>query len=308
MFGVTVIELVVSPVLHAYVPPPVAVNVVDVPDTMVTSVPAFAVGPGLFTAVAIAVAVQPLLGSVTVTVYVPAAFTVGLDVVPPLVIPTPDQLYVAPVVVELALTVPTPVVQLIGVDVPAVTFGAALFALTDTVVVAVHPLFGSVTVTVYVPAALTVGVAVVPPLVIPAPVQLNVAPLVVELALIVPLDAAHVSVKDPPAVTAGAVVLLVTPTVVVDVHEVAGSVTVTVYVPTAFTVAVALEPPLTIPGPDHEYVAVPVVELALIVPVNGEQPNTNGEPAVAVGGVGTAFTTAFADAVEVHVPLSTVKV
>jgi hypothetical protein len=223
-----VIELVVSPVFHAYVPPPVAVNVADVPDTIVISVPALAVGPGLFTAVAIAVAVQPLLGSVTVTVYVPAAFTVGVAVVPPLVIPVPDQLYVAP--------------------------------------------------------------------------------LVVELALMVPLDAAHVNVKDPPAVTAGVVVLLVTPTVVVDVHAVAGSVTVTVYVPTAFTVAVALEPPLTIPGPDHEYVAVPVVELALMVPVNGEQPNTNGVPAVAVGGVGTAFTTAFADDVEVHVPLSTVNV
>jgi hypothetical protein len=224
------------------------------------------------------------------------------------VIPAPVQLNVAPLVVELALMVPLDAAHVNVKDPPAVTAGVVVLLVTPTVVVDVHAVAGFVTVTVYVPTAFTVAVAVVPPLVIPAPVQLNVAPLVVELALIVPLDAEHVNVNAPPAVTAGTVVLLVTPTVVVDVHAVPGSVTVTVYVPTAFTVAVALEPPLTIPGPDQEYVAVPVVELALIVPVNGEQPNTNGAPAVAVGGVGTVFTTAFADAVEVHVPLSTVNV
>ena len=45
-----------------------------------------------------------------------------------------------------------------------------------------------------------------------------------------------------------------------------------------------------------------------MVPLVGLQPNTNGVPAVADGGVGMLFTTAFAEAVEVHVPLSTVNV
>ena len=45
-----------------------------------------------------------------------------------------------------------------------------------------------------------------------------------------------------------------------------------------------------------------------MVPLVGLQPNTNGVPEVAEGGVGTLFTTALAEAVEVHVPLSTVNV
>src|SRR5687768_5132925 len=43
--GETFIEVVVSPVLHRYVPPPVAFNVVELPGLMVTFAPAFAMGP-----------------------------------------------------------------------------------------------------------------------------------------------------------------------------------------------------------------------------------------------------------------------
>ena len=51
--------------------------------------------------------------------------------------------------------------------------------MTGAVAVLVHPLAEFVTVTVYVPDALTVGLAVVPPVTIPGPVQLNPVPLVV---------------------------------------------------------------------------------------------------------------------------------
>lgn len=135
---------------------------------------------------------------------------------------------------------------------PAVTLGGETIFVTATVVVEVHPLLGSVTVTVYVPAAFTVGEAVVPPAVIPAPVQLYVAPLVVELALIVPLVVIQFNESAEPAVAFGGTVLLVTVTVVVDVHPLAGSVMVTVYVPAAFTVGDTVVPPPVIPVPVHE--------------------------------------------------------
>ena len=46
----------------------------------------------LFVTSTVAVAVHPFEGSVTVTVYVPAMFTVGADVAAPAVMPGPDQL------------------------------------------------------------------------------------------------------------------------------------------------------------------------------------------------------------------------
>ena len=92
--------------------------------------------------------VQPFEGSVTVTVYVPDESTVGLGVVPPETIPVPVQLYVTPVVVELALMFPLLTTQVNVNDVPAVTFGKAPVFVTTTVVVAVHVFAGSVTVTV----------------------------------------------------------------------------------------------------------------------------------------------------------------
>jgi hypothetical protein len=65
----------------------------------------------------------------------------------------------------------------------------------------------------------------------------------------VPLVVVQFNASEGPAETLGVVVLLLTITVDVLEHNVAGSVIVTVYVPAAFTVAEAVPPPDTIPGP-----------------------------------------------------------
>jgi hypothetical protein len=101
-------------------------------------------------------------------------------VVPPETIPGPDQLNVAPAVLDEPFNVTEEDEQLSVCVLPALAFGAELFEFTTTVEDAVHPFDGSVTVTVYVPAAFTLGLAVVAPETIPAPVQLNVAPAVDE--------------------------------------------------------------------------------------------------------------------------------
>lgn len=123
--------------------------------------------------------------------------------------------------------------------------------MTVTVAVAVHPFAGLVTVSVYVPAALTVGVAVFPPDTIPGPLQEKVAPLVEEEPFSVAVVVPQVIVCGEPALALGGVIFCVTFTVAVFVHP-AGLVTVSVYVPGAFTVGVAVFPPETIPGPLHE--------------------------------------------------------
>ena len=64
---------------------------------------------------------------------------------------------------------PLAVVQVSANGAPATKFGKVPLFVTDTVAVFVHPLAGLVTVTVYVPAAFTVGDEVVPPETIPAP-------------------------------------------------------------------------------------------------------------------------------------------
>lgn len=56
-----------------------------------------------------------------------------------------------------------------------------------------------------------------------------------------------------PALALGTVVFVVTETVAVFVQLVDVFVTVSVYVPAALTVGVAVVPPLTMPGPAHEY-------------------------------------------------------
>ena len=128
------------------------------------------------------VLVQPLLGSVTVSVYVPGALTVGVALAPPLSIVPSDvaQLNVAPLVVELPAKVTVVVVHVSSIGEPALQFGGVISSVTTTSHVLVQPLLGSVTVNVYVPGALTVGVALDPPLSIVPPVvlQLNVAPVV----------------------------------------------------------------------------------------------------------------------------------
>jgi len=99
---------------------------------------------------------------------------------------------------------------------------------TSTLVVEVHPFAGSVTVTVYVPAAFTDGVSVDAPTVMPTPAQLYVAPVVVELTEIIPLEGEHPNASVGPADTAGGVVLDETLTVCCDEHPVSRSVIVKV--------------------------------------------------------------------------------
>lgn len=164
-------------------------------------------------------------------------------------IPVPAQLYVTPVVVELAEIIPLVAAQVNSNGEPGVTLGGVVLFVTVTVAVFKQPFEGSATVTVYVPGAFTVGDELVPPAVIPAPVQLYVAPAVEEFALIAPLVVVQFNVNGGPAVTFGKAPLTVTFTVVVFVQLFTGLVTVTVYVPAAFTVAEEVAPPETILGP-----------------------------------------------------------
>jgi hypothetical protein len=113
---------------------------------------------------------------------------------PPAIIPGPDQLNVAPDVAEEPLSV-TVLAEHVNVwDAPAFASGLVVLEDTTTFDEEVQPFAGSVTVTVYVPAVLTVGLAVFAPDTIPAPVQLNVAPDVAEDPFSVTESVLHVSV------------------------------------------------------------------------------------------------------------------
>jgi len=129
---------------------------------------------------------------------VPVELTSGLAVMPPETMPDPAQLNPVPLVVAAERT--TDVVE--QVSVPPVTLapGTSLFSNTDAVAVLVHPPAEVVTVTVYVPLALTVGVVVVVEPTMPGPLQLNVTPGVEELTEIVIDVLAQVSV--PPVALA----------------------------------------------------------------------------------------------------------
>ena len=96
--------------------------------------------------------------------------------------PGPVHAIVAPVVVELAFSTMKVLVQVRFAAGAMLMFGKVLAALIVTLAVLLHPLAGSVTVAVYVPAWLTVGVNVVLPDTMPGPVHAIVAPVVVELA------------------------------------------------------------------------------------------------------------------------------
>ena len=120
---------------------------------------------------AVAVLVHPLAELVTVTANVPLALTIGFAVVPPETMPVPDQLNPVPLVVAAERT--TDVVAQVIVPPVALAPGGEMFSPTAAVAVLVHPLAELVTVTAYVPVALTVGFAVVPPETMPGPVQLN---------------------------------------------------------------------------------------------------------------------------------------
>src|ERR1041384_1502193 len=190
-------------------------------------VPPVALAPGgatVWSTRADAVLVQPLAEFVVVTVYVPVALTVGVAVEPPETIPGPDQLKLVPDVVapESAIDV---VVQ---VSVPPVALapGGVMFWLTRAVAVLVQPLAEFVVVNVYVPEALTVGVAVLPPETIPGPDQLKLVPVVVapesETDVVVHVNA------PPVALAPGGVMFASTRAVAVLVHPLVGSVTLTV--------------------------------------------------------------------------------
>ncbi len=92
------------------------------------------------------------------------------------------------------------------ISAPALTFGVVLFKLTIAVSFAVQPFTVLVTVKTYVPAAFTVGVAVVPP-------ETIFPPVVVQLYVTGDVDepfnttdvTAQVKVISAPALTFGAV-------------------------------------------------------------------------------------------------------
>ena len=101
--------------------------------------------------------VQPVVISVTVTVYTPAFKPLMLDVVAPLL-----QVYVT--LVAVALAVPFGVVQLLLSVEAQVTAGLVVFVPTTDAQLAVHPVVKSVTITVYVPAESPLMLALVEPL------------------------------------------------------------------------------------------------------------------------------------------------
>ena len=101
--------------------------------------------------------VQPVVISVTVTVYTPAFKPLMLDVVAPLL-----QVYVT--LVAVALAVPFGVVQLLLSVEAQVTAGLVVFVPTIDSQLAVQPVVKSVTTTVYVPADRPLMLASVEPL------------------------------------------------------------------------------------------------------------------------------------------------
>lgn len=146
--------------------------------------------------------------------------------------------------------------------------GVTVFEFTVTVEVLIHPLTGSVAVTVYVPAAVTVaGLAAFtnePPfhtIEFPELVPVSIALANVQLILLLLTD-----------VTVGGVLFAVTITEDVLVHNVPGSVAVTVYVPAAVTVAglaaFTNEPPfhtIVFPGLVPVNVALGEVQVILLL-------------------------------------------
>jgi hypothetical protein len=176
---------------------------------------------------------QPFALFVTVTVYVPLAVTVGLAVFPPETIPVPAQLNDTPPVEELADRTTDVVVQ-VSSPPEALTPGASPVPVTGAVAVLVQPLAEHVTVTVYVPVALTLGFAELPPETIPGPDQLNAAhdPLAADRTT----DVVEQVSVPPVALAPGTSLFSFTDAVAVLVQPLAEFVTVSVYVPLAHTV------------------------------------------------------------------------
>ena len=139
------------------------------------------------------------------------------------VVTPPPQLNVAPPVVDEAVRFSVVNVHVKTEGAAILALGAVMFCVTVALALLVHPLDGSVTVTVYEAGAATVFVVVVIP-----PPQLKVAPTVVEDAVIVSLVTAHVKTPGAAILAFGAVLFWVTVAEAVLVQPLVGFVTVTV--------------------------------------------------------------------------------
>lgn len=184
---------------------------------------------------------------------------------------------------------------MLGEEIP--TLGGVAVWITVVDVEAVHPLAGSVAVTVYVPAALTERVLPVPP-----PLHANVVPAVVEDAVNVVLVVVQFNTAGVAILTLGVVVFCVTVVEAEAVHP-PGSVAVTVYVPGVFTVFV---PP--VPPPFQAKVTPEVVDDAFSVCVVVVQVKALGGAILTFGGVAVCVTVVDVDAVHPFVGLVAVTV
>ena len=152
----------------------------------------------------------------------------------------------------------TKVVAPVSVPPVALAPGAVVLLFTTAVAALVHPFEEFVTVTAYVPAELTLGLAVLPPDTIPVPTQLKVVPVAVVTERTTDVV---VQVSVPPtALAPGTPLLRLTNAIATLTHPLA--VTVTVYVPDELTLGFAVVPPETIPGPDQPKLTPAVDEVA----------------------------------------------
>ena len=146
-----------------------------------------------------------MLKSVTVTIYVPVAFTVGVAVEPPLTIPGPVQLKVAPDVEDDPASATVEFEQVRSFAGPALAFGLIVSSVTYIVSYAIQEdKFGADEAITYVPVASTSGVVVDPPETICPPFnacQEILAPKVPELPASVTEEAVQVKLKSGPALT-----------------------------------------------------------------------------------------------------------
>jgi hypothetical protein len=213
--GLTVIEADVSPVLQVKAPVPVAVSVLPDPAQIVPgAADTAAVGNGLTVMAALAVAEQPVVVLVTVTVYEVAAS--GLTVIAA-VLPPVSQAYAPPP--EAVITLLDPVQMAAGAAV-ALAAGSGLTVMVE-LTEAEQSVAGLVTVTVYVvvTAGLTVMAAVASPV-----FQAYVPPPEAVITLVPP---AQMVGWEAPAVAVGSG-LTVTVVLAVLEQRVAAFVTVTV--------------------------------------------------------------------------------
>ena len=182
------------------------------------------VGLGLLSTWLVAVAVQPFLASVAVTVYVPAVKVVaGLAA---LVNPVPFQVitFGTPPVTLVPRRFTLGLLQLIGPVLLAVTVGLAVSLITSTVAVFVQPFAGSVAVTVYAPDTEIVAGFVA--LLKAGPFQTMTLPALVPVSVV--LVRVQFRLLLLPAVTTAETVSAFTCTVWLAVQLLPGSVTIKV--------------------------------------------------------------------------------